>query len=297
MPTEMVQGSKDKSATPTRTRVNVAAEVTLLMRDDGTIPVAFNQGDYGLSGPNARDSRLAVDSAKGTPRSIQSSGCGMCSLVSYLAAAKLRCPTYDRSHATISMAAAVAMTPGSFNRYLLDRIDQEAKSPRHKKELTRKIYAPDGCGALLYRSPLLVTWIEELVKLNGDIKSITFHERIDAYAPPGHDIPDLTAHLDGGNPAILGVSFSPNAGPAHQVLVVGYARAGDKVYYPILDSGFGPMQIAALLKSKNPVSLNEVRKYCVSEYRPKPYYKIVWVMPLAGLATLTELKPRSDWAG
>ena len=294
--TDTVHGTSDKSAKPSKTAVAQMGTLTLLTRSDGSVPTGWSQGKFG---PGEKNSRLGVDSVEGKPRTIQSSGCGLCSLVVYFGAARLCVPSLDRSNNVFMMANGVGepITPGLFNRFLMDCIEQEAESKKHRQELIHKVYAPDGCGALLYRSSKIVEYIDTLITHNCAEKPFRFCERIDAYAPPGKDIPQLTAHLDTGEPAIIGVAFSPSGPPAHQVLCVGYGRVGDKVYYPIVDSGFGPVDMDPLAKLSNPVSAKDIRAYSACEFRHKAYHKIVWVMPLSGLASITGLLARTDWNG
>ncbi|WP_394820789.1 hypothetical protein [Pendulispora albinea] len=305
MPTDNATSTSDDNPEAKQTRVPTAGTVRLLVQEGPRLAPVVSQGSFGEKNCGAPDALLRSTASK-KPRWISASGCGLCALTSYLAAADLKGPRYDRSSKTFSIdASAKPVTPGTFNRYLWNKVDSETTADVSKESLVNDVYAMDGKGALNYKSATLTRWIEELVEINGLSIDEPFRIADETMCPNpkiGSDIPILTEHLEAGEPAIVGVSFieTPSS-TAHQVLAIGYARVGAKTFYLILDSGFGALTPAPLLNVPNPAPIARIKPYAVSE-QPRSamhgtvtYAGITWVRQLSGLASLTKFRLLEDW--
>ncbi len=303
MPTDSADSTSDSTSKAKQTRFANAATVRLLVQPGPRLAPVITQGKFG---PGVPDGVLREGPNK-KKRCIRDAGCGMCALTSYLAAAGLKAPRYDPMSKTFTVEdSGTPVTPGTFNRYLWNKVDCETTAEVSRESLIKEVYAPDGYGALNWKSSTLIEWIGTLIQLNGfsaDIgleiaDPITFSNPRMAV-----DIPELTAHLETGEPAIVGVSFATKpAVTMHQILVIGDARIGSRVYYLVLDSGFGQLTPAPLLKLTNPMPIAQVMPYAISEQQrsgadgPKTYAGITWIRPLSGLSSLTKFSLLEDWS-
>ena len=306
--------------------------LALLKRTDGSggIP-AFNQGLYSDSScniPPPYDKATAKDNSQ-YQRNIQTSGCGLCAWVSYLAAAGCVAPHYDSDTYTLRTpqdSEWTTITPGTFLQYLMNYIGSQAKGdPTQTTTLIQSIFAPDPKGALTASSSDLIAAVNELVALSALNSKYTFNQgdplytfaysrstmpgnSSNVFSPGTHtevgsslgsDIAGVTACIDGGYPAVLGVHFKGSASASnHQVLAVGYVKSGGKTYYVLDDSGFGPMSPYGDLGSM----VAPVNVPLVLAHTPSPgtmhtgssteeYDKITWYQPLKGLEQATKLQP------
>ncbi len=241
---------------PTSTTLDADGTLSLLETPSGAgIPV-FNQGLFADSA-----SVLPVKSASGGNRTIQSSGCGMCALVSYLAAAGCLVPTYNPDAQQFSVASGAAtIDPRSFNQYLLNYASANTSNTADRNSLISRIYAPDGAGALRNGSDDLAAAINQLVSL--------------AY-PNAASPPAFTSAAGTGGAAVL---------------AVGHVKFGSSVYYVVDDSGFGPMNpYPALTQMQPPYDEKRILGYCASNGRSQKYGRIASYRKLQGLQAFTNL--------
>lgn len=276
---------------PTKVVVSTKTSFVILSDDAGKAVPAFNQGD-----PRWASVRLPIqDPTSKTVRTIQSSGCGMCSWVSALAAAGCRAPSYDRHAKTFAAPADAALIdPGSFNQYLLDVCHSKATDDAG---ITKNIHAvyntPDG-GALINESALLATAVNALLSLAHALPTSEagFTSAAGgANAKTGDEVAALTGQLDAGNPCLLAVGFTGTSKGDHQVLAVGYVRSGKSVYYLIVDPGFDPTSPYSILGLRGKAfALGDVVRFCASTSHGQPMAGVIRFRALLGLQTFTGLK-------
>ncbi len=240
-------------------------QVVVLRTDDGKYIKAFNQGEY-VSSP--------MPLPPGTTRNIQSSGCGLCALTSYIHAAGLKPGGKD-------------CTPATFNEYLTKWCNQHPNT-------IRKVYR-ESAGALEHESAELSRAINDLAKISGTPGYSEQKVKHKGGWKPGEEIEGLAQHLDSGKPAIIGVKHlnAKKQSRGHQVLVVGYGRIGDQIYYLINDSGAQPNAASDWMTGNQPSDRKTLDKYCAGPNRPKPtmrYLSIEYCYLLSGLEEKTKLK-------
>lgn len=191
----------------------------VLLREQGGGPglLAVGQWEYSAS---VTGGRLPIQWSKPedhkTPRSIKSSGCGLCAIVSYLHAAGCKVPDYDSTTRVFSTpAGAPLVDPGTFNLYLQNYINQKGgddKSERNR--LLHAIYGNDAEGALHSTNEDLKAAIDQLVQLSHpDVKLAVVPDQ--PQPPPAS--PATTAGPAGGLPA---PAPTPPGAPAVQRPVV-----------------------------------------------------------------------------
>ena len=323
-----VPAARPDASTAPVAQLETQAELHLLQKSDGTGPPMFCQFDSRYA-----SSPMLVQNNPSEHRTISTSGCGLCALCSYVAAAGCKEMRWDAS-ARAFTAGSAPINPRTFNEYLTHY------SELHNLEVssdgrTHAIYAPDPQGALRDGSSHTAAAIERLVELSHGLDEGSFHgfscQQNDLHGiagRPGRDIPELTAWLDSGKPAILGVRFtrggaSPRTDAAHaahvsghpglhQVLAVGYGRIGSgdsaSTYYVINDSGWSGCycpyaatdsrsQVVAFSGRTNPVSAQELLRCSVSPGNSprgsrRTFIDIFMWKALSGLEQYTNLEMR-----
>ncbi len=296
------------------TQLATTGKLVMLQSSSAPGLTCFNQGEYG---PGVRNGLLPRSAPDGKARTIQSSGCGMCAITSYLVAAGCRVPTYDDTTQKFSMRPdAPSIDPGTLNRYLQDYAlsltpppnppanpPAPAGPPKPRQPDSRiinAIYAPDGEGALRQSSQELQEAILALVLLShpevaNQVVPLAYEFETLKPAAVGTASSSINETIDVGSPVLAGVRFEGSDHTNHQVLIVGYAEFGANTYYMINDSGFTPMDPYQNSRTwRSPVQRSQVLRHCIGgSGRDKKCISIDWARRMTGLERFLNL---SAWS-
>jgi hypothetical protein len=306
-----VEGERPDSRAAS-SRVAPRGELYLLQRSDHTGPPMFSQFDSRYA-----SSPMVVQNGR-SQRTIATSGCGLCAVASYLAAAGCREARYDAAERTFT-AGDAPLNPRNLNEFLTNWSTARGFVVRGTHH---PIYNYDPRGAL--RDTALATWqaINALVELSQGLAPGTIgttdqpgfraegHELHGVEGRIGRAIPALDAWLGEGKPALLGVTFRHGEAGSlghHIVLAVGYGRVAGETYYVVLDSGWSncatpydavdvATQRRAFSSRENPVLAGELLRCSVSpgnragrRGHEREYVGISHWKGLAGLERFTRL--------